>query len=100
MPEKSVEKVINTSNTKKPLSKNKESFLVERDMSEHDRRELIYNLDRSKRKHKNTFTKWTAEQDQYLVNMHKNNSISDIANELKRTKSAISSRLRKLSDKD
>ncbi|MEL6557836.1 MAG: hypothetical protein AAFQ94_06595 [Bacteroidota bacterium] len=70
-------------------------------ISKETNNELAYSLNRSKKHHKNIFNKWTTEQDQYLVNMHqKEKSIADIAHKLKRTKSAVTSRLRKLRESD
>lgn len=73
----------------------------DKELSENVSSELLYSLNRSKRHYKNIFDKWTTEQDQFLVNMHqKENSIADIAHKLKRTKSAVTSRLRKLRKSD
>lgn len=93
------EESIDHSGTGKTKSVNKNQIIIENEMSETDRREMIYNLDQSKKVHKNTFTKWTKQQDQDLVNMHdKQKNMDEIAKILSRTKAAVSSRLKKLKE--
>jgi len=62
-----------------------------------ERTEEIYTLNRMRNGKKNTFSKWTKEQDEDLLGMFKNEtSVEDIAKKLQRSKSAISFRIKKL----
>ena len=80
---------------------NKKKIKTRDEKTDRNSSDFVFNLERSKNHHKNIFNKWTAEQDQFLVNMHqKDKSISDIASTLKRTKSAVTSRLRKLTESE
>ena len=62
-----------------------------------ERQEMIYSLSRQKKAYKNTFSRWSSEEESDLQSLKSQSvSVDDIARKLNRTKSAITSRLRKL----
>ena len=65
-----------------------------------DRQEIIYSLDRQKRAHQNTFSRWSNEDEHSLKELQSQSaSVDDMAKQLNRTKSAVTMRLRKINGK-
>ena len=64
-----------------------------------EKREKVYTLSQKKKVHKNLFSRWTSEEEANLKSLQNQaTSVDDISKQLKRTKSSVTSRLRKLDD--